>query len=421
MTKQKTSALIGRTGTDNAYDHNTNKGISRSLAAATNIGGAMAGSADDLHIVEIDWDLLGLDESVHGTEVSKISQDIVNMSQADFDPHTYGSLANYDANTVNTNKILDSLASSDMSGAESKILGIVEITKDFSREVSQKPGFIARLVHRGKGTVRNAKEKYHTVSERIDAIMGDLNTVQEQLGSSSNAIRELDAINKKEYHATSLYIAAGRMALNQLIHEINAIDEDGTAGLRTDFHMVRKLHALEKRLHDLEMTQVHRRQQSPQYAIILENNEAVIDKLKSVKTTLIPAWRSGITTTLAIQNVQKSTALIDAIQNASDEFMLENSRRLKTSTAEVAQITQRGVFNLDVLKEIQENLESSMSDVIRIQHEGSMKRNAEIQEVRKLQQNIDKLAILEVNNTITRVSNTNTAKQLDIEERVEQA
>lgn len=420
MTKLKTSALIGR-DSNNAYDHNTNVGISRSMAATGNINGVMSGATQDLHIVPIDWDILGLDESVHGSEVMKISQDIVAMSQTDFDPNSYGSLANYEANTANTNKILDNLAASDMSGAETKILGIVELTKDFSREVTAKPGFVARLLNKGKNTLRNAREKYDTVSERIDSIMTDLQNVQGQLQNSSNAIRELDSINKKEFHATSLYIAAGRMALNQLISELNSVDEDGSAGIRNDFHLVRKLHGLEKRLHDLELTQVHRKQQSPQYAIILENNEAVIDKLTSVKTTLLPAWRSGITTTLAIQNVQKSTALIDAIQNASDSYILENSRMLKQSTADVAKITQRGVFDINVLKEVQTNLEEAMTEVVRIQHDGAVKRNNELKEVRKLQLNIDKIAIVEVNNTISRVADSVPSKQINIEDRVEQA
>lgn len=420
MTKLKTSALIGRGDTPNAYDHNTNKGINRSLAAAGQINGVMSGATQDLKVIPIDWDVLGLDESIHGVEVAKLSHDIVAKSQTDFDPNSYGSLANYEANTVNTNKILDNLAASDMGGAEQKIMSIVDLTKDFSREVSAKPGLIARLVTTGKTKIRNVRAKYDTVSERIDSIMGDLQKVQDQLGASSNAIRELDSINKKEYHATALYIAAGRMALNQLINELNAVDENGNNELSHDFHMVRKLHGLEKRLHDLELTQIHRNQQAPQYAIILENNEAVIDKLTSVKSTLIPAWRSGITTTLAIQNVQKSTSLIDTIQNATDSYMLENSRQLKQSTRQVVEMSQRGVFNLDVLKEVQINLEDSMSDVIRIQHEGAVKRTAEIKEVRKLQLKIDNLAINEVSNTINRVTES-AQPVIDIEQRVEQA
>ena len=422
MPKVKTSAMTGYAGSDaNAYDHNTNSGINRSLAVNNGINGVMSGAGQEIKVVPINWDGLGLEESVHGQEVTKLANDIVEMSRGTWDANSYGTMTNYENNTKNTNRILDNLAATDMSGAEKQILGIVGLTKEFNKEVTAKPGFFAMIIGKGKHTIRNAREKYDTVSQRVDAILNDLNNVAEQLSNSSDAIRELDDINKKEFHATALYIAAGRMALNQLVGELQAIDMDDGVGMRTDFHMSRKLHALEKRLHDLELTQVHRKQQSPQYAIILENNDAVIDKLTSVKTTLIPAWRSGITTTLAIQNVQKSTALIEAIQNANDSYMLENSRMLRTSTAEVAKVSQRGILDINVLKEVQMNLEASMTDVIRIQNEGRIKRDAELTEIRQLQNNIDKIAITEIGNTIKRVTEDSGHQMVDIEKRVEQA
>ena len=94
---------------------------------------------------------------------------------------------------------------------------------------------------------------------------------------------------------------------------------------------------------------------------------------------------------------------------------------LRTSTAEVAKVSQRGILDINVLKEVQMNLEASMTDVIRIQNEGRIKRDAELTEIRQLQNNIDKIAITEIGNTIKRVTEDSGHQMVDIEKRVEQA
>lgn len=431
MTKQKHSGMTGVTtytdggttiitGSANAYDHTSNSALDRATIAAQHQSGLFQGSVDDLNETEIDWKALGLSRETHGGEIEKLAAQIVRDAR-DFNPNSYGSLTNYEANTVNTNKILDNIASSTLDGASGKILSIVTLTKGFTRDLQNGPGFWKKLVGLGKQTKRDVKEKYDTVSERLQVMVEDLGMVETRLNDSSNAITELDVINKKEYHATSLYIAAGRMALNQMVGELKAVDQDGNPIVERDYKIVGQLHGLEKRLHDLEGSQINRKQQSQQFQMILDNNAAVVSKLISVSTTLIPAWRNGITTTLSIQDMQKGAELVDAIQDASNAFTLENSRMLRDSTITVAQLSQRSLYDVNVLKEVQQNLETAVQDVVRIHHEGTIRRNDEMKQVRELNSNIDKIAKVEVSRTIARVTSEDVTPTLDIEKRVEQA
>lgn len=432
MTKQKHSGMQGvKTYIDgdvtivspdnaSAYSHKSNSALDRTLLAANQQSGLFQGDVNDLKETEIDWHGLGLDQQIHGAEIAKLAETIVRDAR-DFNPNNYGSLTNYEANTAHTNKILDNMAASKLDGASGQIMGIVTLTKEFSRDLTRAPGWWTKFLGIGKRTHRDVKEKYDTVSERLNVMLKDLDAVQANLEDGDRAIDELDDINKKEYHATSLYIAAGRMAMNQMVRELKVVGEDGQPVVVRDFQIVGQLHGLEKRLHDLEGSQTHRRQQAQQYRMILDNNKAVVNKLASVSSTLIPTWRSGITTALALQDQQKGAELVDAIQDASNQFILENSRMLRDSTVTVARLSQRSLFDVNVLKEVQQNLETAMSDVVRIHHEGSERRNSEMNEVRQLNDNIDKFVRNEVGRTIERVTAKEDKPLLNIEERVEHA
>ena len=403
-----------------AYDHNSNSSMVKAATVQDGIVGVASGAANQLVAKDVNWGELGLDPAVHGAEVTKLAEQLVNEFDK-VETSSYGVKDTYERNTANTNKILDSIAASTVGDAEQKILSVVSLTKEFSRDVSKRPGFFQRLIGKGGDLVRDHRERYDTVTERIDSILADLDQVNSNLNDSTNAIHELDEMNKKDYHTTSLYIAAGQLALNQMIGEVNAIDESGKLVNRS-FEFISKLNGLEKRLHDLKITQISRMQNAPQFSIMLSNNQAISEKLKSVKSTLIPAWRTGITTALSIQNAQKSTSLINSIQDATNEYLLENSRMVKQTTIEVAKVSQRSILDVGVLKEIQMNLEEAVQEVLTIQREGAIQRESEMKEIRKLQNNIQAIATVEITNTVKRITDENLQEHsLNIEQRVENA
>lgn len=388
-----------------AYDANTNTALERAKANSGLLEHVGAGTFTPVVAKEIDWDKLGLDPSIHGDEVMRLANEI--LSDRHFNPNTYGGALPADSSQKTTSELLDSIAVTDVGEAESKILAIVDVTKEFSASTIQQPRtLLGKLFRRGIQSIEDHRRNYDSVSRRIDGIVADIGKVTNEIHRSTKVIENLQDINSQEYHAASIKIAAGRHALNCMIAEMGALNEDGTqSDVRYDVRASQVIHGLEKRLHDLELGQLHRAQQAPQYELMLHNNRTLVSEFEAIGTTLIPTWRTGITMALTIDRAQKSAEMINTIKDATSEYMIQNSNMLRQANIDIAKTSQRGMMDVEALAKVQENLTASVTEVLNIQREGAAKREADIKKVRELQGKIGEIATGAVQSAVNRIAN----------------
>lgn len=387
--------------TTTAYNANTNTGLQTMDAASNVVNGVASGAGIAVKKQTIELSKLGLNETDHGQEVRRLAEAIVR--QSDFDANTYGAVGNDQAAQTKSNQILDAVAVSDVGTSEKRIMDIIQLTKGFSSATitAGRPGLLARIVGKGKRAIENQREKYHSVSERVGAIAEDLQGEANELQKHNAILAELKKTNQEEFHATALRIAAGQLALNMMIDEAGAIDEDGKP-LGYTYHTAQRLHALEKRLHDLQLTQVSRTQLAPQYDMLINNNLQLIDKYASVGSLMIPAWRNGITMALSIQRSEQSANVLNAVTDATNEYMRANSKMLKTANINVAKLSQRSVIDISTLQTIQADLEEGVRGVMEEQRTGATRRIEEMRQLQTLQNNLNKLARTEVKHLVDR-------------------
>lgn len=405
----------------NAYNSNTNSGIVKAALTSDIVAGIGAGAAVPVKKQELNLEHLGLNEIDHGEEVRRLANQILQQADS-FDPNTYGSVDNSSSAKDKSNAILDAISVSDTSKAEQNILDIINVTKTFSSNTisAGKPSVFKRMLGRGKQALDNQRQKYHSVSERVQAIEDDLVDEANELAKNNEIIEQQKRQNQDDYHATALRIAAGTMALNIMIDQANAIDGDGRV-LGHTYRTAQLLHGLEKRLHDLQLTQVHRTQLAPQYEMLISNNLQLIDKYSSVGSLMIPAWRTGITMALTIQRSERSAKVLDTLTDATQEYMLANSKMMKETTINVTKISQRSIIDVSTLETIQRDLEEGMRSVLEIQREGNTKRDGEIRKLRTLQRNIQALAVDEIQTLTERTIAAANAEEVTIEQRVKES
>ena len=386
---------------NNAYKANTNTMLQRAVASSNIADGIIAGAANLPTVKELNWDSLGLNEAEHGAVVAELAQQILNDNN--FEASRYGYT---DENSEKiTDELLGAIQASSVTDPSAKILEIVKVTQEFSANTinANSGGLIKRIFRKGAMKIEEQRRKYDTVSERIGNIQDDINGQMNDVTKTTQVIARLQQQNQEQLHTTSLRIAAGRMALNTFLGEMHAIDENGNVTVVYDFEKIQTLHVLERRLEDLEISQVHRQQQEVQYQMMIATNRDLTEKFKSVNSMMIPAWRQGITMAMGIQRTQQAAQLMNTITDVTNQFMKENARMQGNATIEVARLAQRSLIDVSTIEDVQKTLQNTASQVLAIQREGAASRKANMEKVRSLQTDIESLVHSEAKIALERI------------------
>ena len=97
--------------------------------------------------------------------------------------------------------------------------------------------------------------------------------------------------------------------------------------------------------------------------------------------------RSGTNGALAlgIEHGRQATAAQSAVTNMTNELLRKNAETLKMATIETAKEAERSVVDIETLKATNENLITTLDEVMKIQSEGKAKRAAAEQELGRIE------------------------------------
>ena len=84
-----------------------------------------------------------------------------------------------------------------------------------------------------------------------------------------------------------------------------------------------------------------------------------------------------------------------AVTNMTNDLLKKNAEALKLGTIETAKESQRGIVDIETLKQTNESLISTLDEVLKIQAEGHEKRQAAEAEMQRLEDEL-KNKLLEI-------------------------
>lgn len=241
---------------------------------------------------------------------------------------------------------------------------------------------IFRLFKKIKDSVFEMTAKYQEVSAQIGKIATKLENQENDLLKNNDMLDEMYTANQKYFQQLNTLIVGGQIRRDELNKEMTALQADMNAG-RADQMDVQNLQdmkaqadRLDHRLSDLMLTREITLQQAPQIRLIQNNNSVLSEKIQSSITTAIPLWKNQVAIALSLLSQKDAVKAQDAVANTTNELLKKNSEMLHESTVDVAKASQRGLVDVDTLKETQENLISTIQEVMQIQSEGTQKRQA---------------------------------------------
>ena len=115
-------------------------------------------------------------------------------------------------------------------------------------------------------------------------------------------------------------------------------------------------------------------QMAPQIRLIQNNDTAMSDKIQSTLVNTIPLWKSQMVIALGLAHSQEALKAQQQVTDLTNELLKKNAEALKISTVETAKASERGIVDIETLKQTNETLISTLDEVLQIQNDGRAKR-----------------------------------------------
>ena len=247
-------------------------------------------------------------------------------------------------------------------------------------EVIDEPrGFFGRA-KKSANKLQLMKVKYDKAEVNVEKITGILQDHQVQLFKDIAVLDKLYERNLVNFKELTMYIIAGKKKLLSVRgNELKALIEKAkTTGLPEDAQAANDMASLcdrfEKKLHDLELTRVISIQMAPQIRLVQNNDTLMAEKIQSTIVNTIPLWKSQMVIAMGLAHSQQALQAQREVTNMTNELLRRNAEALKVGTIETAREAERGVVDIETLKYTNEQLISTLDEVVQIQAEGRQKR-----------------------------------------------
>lgn len=308
----------------------------------------------------------------------------------------YGSSAQKSISDFSVN-ILGKVKTSEL-GDVGDALKELTVALDATTEPEKKG--ILGIFQKAKRGVDSIKANYAKAETNVSRIEKDLEKHQVVLTQDVEMFEQMYDLNLQYYRELTMYIIAGKKALDKARGEqLEALKVKAeTSQMQEDVENYNKYvnlcNRFEKKLHDLELTRVIAMQVAPQIRLLQDNDQEMLEKIQSSLVNTIPLWRHQMVLALGIEHTQRALSAQNMITEKTNELLTRNAETLKMATVETAKEAERSVVDITTLKRCNQQLISSISEVVKIHEQGAKRRQDAETELVKVEQEL-KQALLE--------------------------
>ena len=302
---------------------------------------------------------------------------------------SFGSAAQAELQVI-SQSMLQGVRNKDVGPAGDSLRGIVTTIRGFSvseLDVRRERTWWEKLLGRAAPFAKFTA-KFEQVQGQIDRITESLLDHEHTLLKD---IKSLDMLYEKTlafYDELALYIAAGEEKLHVLdTKDIPALEKKVEKAAEKDKVMraqeLRDLRAarddLERRVHDLKLTRQVTMQSLPSIRLVQENDKSLVTKINSTLVNTVPLWETQLAQAVTIQRSAEAAAAVRDANDLTNELLTANAKNLRDSNKIIRQEMERGVFDIEAVKQANADLIGTIEESLQIADEGKAKRaSAEI-------------------------------------------
>lgn len=328
----------------------------------------------------------------------------------------YGNAAQQNLDSF-TQTILDAVKGKDAGETGELIASVVSQLN--SCQIDSDAKGIRKLFTRGKNYALTMKAKYDSVSESVDQVKEELERHVRTLEKDLVVYAAMFEQNKKYYKELNLYIIAGKLAIESAKEEAQKLyieaQETGSQEKAQEYNdLMAAIDRFEKKIIDLTTTKAISLQMIPQIRMLQNTDYALIDKIRSTINNTIPLWKSQLIILLGEENSKKAIEAQKLVSDITNQMLKKNAEALHMISIETAHELERGIVDVETLRETNKQLIATLDEVSKIQREGRAKRASTEKELEKIE-----LELKEKLLSVTPVETTKAEQQevtIDIEQ-----
>jgi uncharacterized protein YaaN involved in tellurite resistance len=308
---------------------------------------------------------------------------------------SFGSNAQAELQEISQAMLAD-VRNKDVGPAGDSLRGIVSTIRGFSvseLDVRRERSWWEKLLGRAAPFAKFTAQ-FEKVQGQIDKITDDLLKHEHTLLKD---IKSLDLLYDKTlqfYDELALYIAAGEEKIKEIdANDIPAKEAAVKAAAENDQVMMaqelRDLRAarddLERRVHDLKLTRQVTMQSLPSIRLVQENDKSLVTKINSTLVNTVPLWETQLAQAVTIQRSAEAAAAVRDANDLTNELLTSNAKNLRDSNKLIREEMERGVFDIEAVKQANADLIGTINESLQIADEGKAKRAAAEQELKKME------------------------------------
>ena len=292
--------------------------------------------------------------------------------------------------------MLADVRNKDVGPAGDSLRSIVSTIRGFSiseLDVRRERSFWEKLMGRAAPFARFTA-KFEEVQDQIDRVTEDLLKHEHTLLKD---IKSLDLLYEKTltfYDELGVYIAAGEEKLARLdatdIPAKEAAVEAAPEGEKVmQAQELRDLRAarddLERRVHDLKLTRQVTMQSLPSIRLVQENDKSLVTKINSTLVNTVPLWETQLAQAVTIQRSAEAASAVREANDLTNELLTSNAKNLRDSNKVIRQEMERGVFDIEAVKQANADLIGTIQESLQIADEGKARRAAAETELKTME------------------------------------
>ena len=274
---------------------------------------------------------------------------------------------------------LNNVRTKDLGEIGDALSSLVVELKDFGDGEEEKKGIFG-FFQKKKKDLEAMKASYSKAETNVDKIVGILEGHQVVLMKDIAMLDQMYELNTKYYKELTMYILAGKKRLEylrandleQLRQKAQSTGAQEDAQAYNDFANL--CNRFEKKIHDLELTRMISIQMGPQTRLLQNNDTLMLEKIQSSLVNTIPLWKSQMVLALGLEHSKQATEAQTAVTDMTNQLLKKNADMLKMGTIETAKEAERSIVSIETLQHTNNQLISTLDEVMKIQNEGAQKR-----------------------------------------------
>ena len=239
--------------------------------------------------------------------------------------------------------------------------------------------------------------KFEKVQGQIDRVTDELLTHEHTLLKD---IKSLDMLYEKTlqfYDELALYIAAGEAKLAELDAttipakqaEVDAAPEADQVMVAQELRDIRAARDdLERRVHDLKLTRQVTMQSLPSIRLVQENDKSLVTKINSTLVNTVPLWETQLALAVTIQRSVEAAAAVRDANDLTNELLTSNAQNLRESNKVIRTEMERGVFDIEAVKQANADLIGTIQESLQIADEGKARRASAEKDLQEMEANL---------------------------------